>query len=54
MIRFDAVSPDQVGLRRVEMSLNRPVAYRHEERIGRSSLVVGPGARAVWAFDDAD
>lgn len=51
-IRFHAVAPDRVGLRQVEMSLNRPVAYRHEERIGRSTLVVGPGAHAVWTFDD--
>lgn len=53
-IRFDAVPRDQVGLQRVEMSLNRPVSYRHEERIGRSTLTVGPGARAVWTFDPAD
>jgi hypothetical protein len=51
-IRFDAVPRDQVGLRQVEQALNRPVEYRHEERIGRSTLVVGPGIRAVWTFDD--
>lgn len=48
---FDAVPREQAGLRRVEMSLNEPVGYRHEERIGRSTLVVGPGPRAVWTFD---
>jgi hypothetical protein len=48
-IRFDAVASDQVGLRQIELSLNRPVV-RHEERIGRSTLVVGPGAHAVWTF----
>jgi hypothetical protein len=51
-IRFEAVPRDQAGLRQVEMSLNRPVEYRHEERIGRSTLVVGPGSRAVWTFGD--
>jgi hypothetical protein len=49
-IRFDAVPLDQVGLRQVRMSLNQPVGYRHEERIGRSTLVVGPGPGAVWTF----
>jgi hypothetical protein len=49
-IRFDAVALDKVGLRQVEFSLNRPVSYRHEERIGTSTLVVGPGTRAVWTF----
>ncbi|MGW7267485.1 DUF5829 family protein [Streptomyces sp. NPDC054842] len=49
-IRFDAVPVGEVGLREVTFSLNRPVADRHEERIGRSTLVVGPGARAVWTF----
>ncbi|BAC74731.1 hypothetical protein AQJ43_19665 [Streptomyces avermitilis] len=53
-IRFDAVPRDQVGLRQVELSLNRPVEYRHEERLGRSTLVVGPGARAVWTFGTAE
>ncbi len=48
-IRLDVVPLEQVGLRRVEMSLNRPVPYRHEERIGNSTLVVGP-LRAVWTF----
>ncbi|OUC97640.1 DUF5829 family protein [Streptomyces swartbergensis] len=53
-LRFDAVPLDQVGLRQVEMSLDRPVSYRHEERIGHSALVVGPGSRAVWTFADQD
>ncbi|MFI6376292.1 DUF5829 family protein [Streptomyces sp. NPDC050546] len=53
-LRFDAVPLDQVGLRQVEMSLNGPVSYRHEERIGHSTLAVGPGPRAVWTFDDQD
>ena len=52
-LRFDAVPRDKAGLRQVTFSLNRPVKQRHEERIGRSSLVVGPGARAVWTFGDA-
>ncbi|MGW5179345.1 DUF5829 family protein [Streptomyces sp. NPDC004082] len=49
-IRFDAVPVGEVGLREVTFALNRPVSDRHEERIGRSTLVVGPGARAVWNF----
>jgi hypothetical protein len=53
-IRFDSVPLDQVGLRQVEMSLNRPVPYRHVERIGHSALVVGPGPRAVWTFEAQD
>jgi len=47
---FDAVPIDQVGLRQVEFSLNRPLLSRHKERIGNSTLVVGPLARAVWTF----
>ncbi|MFV0133972.1 DUF5829 family protein [Streptomyces sp. HMX87] len=50
-IRLDAVPRDQAGLREVGMSLNRPVPYRHEERIGNSALVVGPGPLAVWTFE---
>lgn len=48
---FEVAPLDQVGLRQVEMSLNRPVADQHEERIGNSTLVVGPGVSAVWTFD---
>lgn len=51
-IRLDAVPRDKVGLRQVEMSLNRSVLYRHEERLGHSTLTVGPGPRAVWNFGD--
>ncbi|MFF8936887.1 DUF5829 family protein [Streptomyces paradoxus] len=53
-VRFDSVPLDQVGLKRVEMSLNQPVSNRHVERIGHSSLVVGPGSRAVWTFEEKD
>ncbi|MGB3442046.1 MAG: DUF5829 family protein [Actinophytocola sp.] len=49
-IRFDVVPSHQTGLRQVEMSLNHPIGYRHEVRLGRSTLVVGPFARAVWTF----
>ncbi|MEE1742456.1 DUF5829 family protein [Streptomyces sp. BE147] len=51
-LRLDPVPREQAGLRQIEMSLNRPVKDRHEERIGRSTLVVGPGSRAVWTFGD--
>lgn len=49
-IRLDVVPRDRAGLRQVDFALNRPVAYRHVERIGHSALVVGPGSRAVWTF----
>ncbi|MFJ2828254.1 DUF5829 family protein [Streptomyces sp. NPDC087263] len=53
-IRLDAVARDQVGLRQIGLSLNRSVGYRHQEQIGRSTLAVGPGTRAVWTFDDTE
>ncbi|NEA99676.1 DUF5829 family protein [Streptomyces sp. SID13726] len=49
-IRLDAVARERAGYQRVEMSLNRPVKDRHVERIGNSTLTVGPGSRAVWTF----
>ncbi|MEU1475490.1 DUF5829 family protein [Streptomyces sp. NPDC001668] len=49
-IRFDVVPRERAGMRRVEMSLNRPVKDRHVEQIGNSTLTVGPGSRAVWTF----
>ncbi|WP_446041252.1 DUF5829 family protein [Streptomyces sp. SID1121] len=52
-IHLAATSRDEAGLQRVELSLNRAVKHRHEERIGRSTLVVGPGSTAVWTFNDA-
>ncbi|MFJ8958664.1 DUF5829 family protein [Lentzea sp. NPDC102401] len=48
-MRFDEVPMGQTGLQRVEFDLNRPVA-RHVEKLGTSTLVVGPGKRAVWTF----
>ena len=48
-MRFDEVRIGQTGLKRVEFLLNRSVA-RHEERLGNSTLVVGPGDHAVWTF----
>ena len=49
-IRLDVTPRDQAGMQRIELSLNHPVAYRHVERLGHSTLVVGPGVRAVWTF----
>lgn len=49
-IRIDSVPREQAGLQQVGMSLNRPVKDRHVERIGHSTLTVGPGSRAVWTF----
>ncbi|WSQ15672.1 DUF5829 family protein [Streptomyces sp. NBC_01231] len=51
-IRLDSVPREQAGLQRVEMSLNRSVKDRHVERIGHSTLAVGPGSHAVWRFAD--
>ncbi|RJQ75608.1 hypothetical protein D5S17_19505 [Pseudonocardiaceae bacterium YIM PH 21723] len=48
-IRFDSVPLGQTGLKKVEFALNKPAA-RHEERIGNSTLTVGPGPRATWIF----
>jgi hypothetical protein len=49
-IRFDAVPREQAGMKQVELSLNTPVPYCHVEQLGNSTLVVGPGAHAVWTF----
>lgn len=49
-IRLDVVPREQAGMKRVEFSLNRGVGYRHVEQLGHSTLVVGPGAGAVWTF----
>lgn len=48
-MRFDEVPEGQTGLKRVEFALNRPVA-KHVEKLGASTLVAGPGKRAVWTF----
>ncbi|MET9627148.1 DUF5829 family protein [Lentzea sp. NPDC006480] len=48
-IRFDQVAMGQTGLKRVEFDLNH-VVRRHVEQLGTSTLVVGPGKRAVWTF----
>ncbi|MBT2409256.1 hypothetical protein J7I94_01540 [Streptomyces sp. ISL-12] len=53
-IRLDAVARDQAGLRSLGFALDRPVAERHVERIGNSTLVVGPGARAGWSFTSGE
>lgn len=50
-IQFEVAPREQVGLRQVDLSLNRSVVRPHEERIGHSTLVVGPGRTAVWTFD---
>ncbi|MGW7292377.1 DUF5829 family protein [Streptomyces xiamenensis] len=49
-VRLDPVPREEVGLRSVTLSLNGPVVDRHVERIGNSTLVVGPRAQAVWTF----
>ncbi|MFE9430667.1 DUF5829 family protein [Streptomyces sp. NPDC006640] len=49
-VRFDTVPRAEAGVRRIDLSLNRPVKSRHVERIGHSTLVVGPGDHAVWTF----
>ncbi|MFI9174177.1 DUF5829 family protein [Streptomyces lincolnensis] len=49
-LHFDAVPIERIGLQKVEFALNKAVP-RHDERIGNSTLSVGPGPRAVWTFD---
>ncbi|MBK6010611.1 DUF5829 family protein [Streptomyces sp. MBT53] len=49
-IRLDVVPRANAGMQQVDMSLNRPVKDRQVERIGNSTLTVGPGSRAVWTF----
>ncbi|GGU23492.1 DUF5829 family protein [Lentzea flava] len=48
-IRFDEVAMGRTGLKRVEFALNRAVPP-HVQALGASTLVVGPGAHAVWTF----
>ena len=48
-MRFDEVPKGRTGLKRVEFALNRSTPP-HVERLGTSTLVVGPGKRAVWTF----
>ncbi|NUS73780.1 MAG: hypothetical protein HOQ05_10285 [Corynebacteriales bacterium] len=50
-IRLDSVPREQAGLRQIDFALNQPIAAQHKEQIGRSTLTVGPGSRAVWSFD---
>lgn len=50
-IQLDSVARAQAGLKQLTFSLNEAAATKHEERIGRSTLAVGPGAQAVWNFD---
>ncbi|MDR8412877.1 DUF5829 family protein [Nonomuraea sp. 3-1Str] len=50
-IRLDAVARAQAGLKQVTFSLNKTITYQDEVQIGRSTLLVGPGTRAVWNFD---
>ena len=52
-LRFTTVPRVEAGLRRVEIALSHPVAKRHTEHIGHSTLVVGPGSHAVWTFGTA-
>jgi hypothetical protein len=40
----------EIGLRSIDFSLNHAVSDRHEEKLGRSTLVVGPGSTARWTF----
>ena len=47
-----AASRNAAGIRRVEFVLNAPTAG-HIEHLGRSTLIVGPGTRAVWRFEEA-
>ncbi|WP_410615772.1 DUF5829 family protein [Amycolatopsis sp. lyj-109] len=50
VLRFDAVPRAAAGLRQVDMALLAPMSRAHSEKIGNSTLTVGPGPRAVWTF----
>jgi hypothetical protein len=47
---LDIVPPERTGLRKIVFLLNAPAKEAHVERIGRSTLIVGPGDHAVWTF----
>lgn len=49
-VRFDAVPLSDIGLRSITMRLNEPLRDCHRERIGQSTLAVGPGPSAEWTF----
>jgi hypothetical protein len=49
-LSFQFVEPKHIGLQRVNFILNSRPGSRHVELIGRSRLVVGPEAEAVWTF----
>ncbi|MGH7668723.1 MAG: DUF5829 family protein [Gemmatimonadaceae bacterium] len=49
-INLDVVPLGQAGLRRIGFKLNTPMASAHVERIGQSTLTVGPGDSASWVF----
>ena len=49
-ISFRFVRRESIGLRRVDFVLNAPARKARSERIGNSTLTVGPGARAHWMF----
>lgn len=51
-IILDSVPVALVGLRRVVFDLNAPAGTAHVGRTGRSTLVVGPGKHAMWAFEE--
>jgi hypothetical protein len=41
---------DAAALRRIEFALDFPATSIHIETLGRSTLTVGPGRRALWDF----
>lgn len=47
---LNCTEPGAVGLKRIEFELVTPTMSTHVETIGRSTLTVGPGRRAVWDF----
>lgn len=50
-IRLDAVPLGKTGMEEADFVLNCAAAHPHVERIGHSTLVVGPGTHARWTFD---
>jgi Family of unknown function (DUF5829) len=50
-IVLDAAPAAQAGMRRIVFVLNAPARTVHIERLGHSTLTVGPGRSAIWLFD---
>ncbi|GAA1852939.1 DUF5829 family protein [Myceligenerans crystallogenes] len=53
-IHLVPVPAEEAGVRHIALALNEAAAETHTERIGNSTLRVGPGAYALWTFGQND